>query len=520
MSGIVKRFEATADRYFSSFSRPLLAFLVLLTLCIAHTLTGDAADPDMFARIAVGKLFIETGFTASDPFSFAPKKPVWVDHEWFAGVVFYYASQFGGDTGLLLLKITFVSFILLFLFLAARKETGTVAALTICGYSGLQSYYLWATTVRSQLFTYLFLAFLLFGISRFLNTRCLKALYLLPFCMLVWIQAHGGFVVGLGLFGIFCLWALYFYPAVRIKILLLGITNLAATLISPYGPLMYWQYILEAVTMPRPSITEWAPVDPLSGFALGLAIPIVLLTYGLKKKETIDNKDILIISFLIISLLYGIKHQRLAAIFCFVSATLGCRHIEVVLSSLKSHRLFLPIKRSYAVVLSLVFPLAIAFIGIKSYLFKHLNYYEFPVGPMLWLQFNAPPGKVLVDFNGGSYALWRGYPDFLVSMDGRYEELYTDSTLSLVTGALSYSTPEHKKSFKQLKPDYIVLDCRAFPDIADYGKEWFKKYDDGRFVLFTKGNLPEKFDIRDTGINALEENMWKRSSWKNSKKNE
>lgn len=65
-----------------------------------------------------------------------------------------------------------------------------------------------------------------------------------------------------------------------------------------------------------------------------------------------------------------------------------------------------------------------------------LSYEAYPVGALEWLRENREGGDVLVGFAEGSYALWRLHPRFLVSIDGRYEEVYPQSTVDLVFAAL------------------------------------------------------------------------------------
>lgn len=510
---LVEKFEQKADSYTEKISTPYVTFLIVLLLCLTATLRTLEADPDLFARVAVGKLFIEQGFQTQDPFSFSPKKPVWVDHEWLAGVVFFSASQLGGDLGLLLLKFLFISAILIFIFRACRLQTTAPTTLIITSFTGLQCTYLWATTIRSQLFTYLFLAYLLWAIVRFYRFESLKPFLAFPLCMLIWIQAHGGFVVGLGFFGLFCCWAFYFYPQKRLALCALAFTVCASALITPYGAYTYWSYILTAITMPRPTITEWYPIDPFSIFASGLYLISVLALYGFIQSKSKRNKtDILTITLILLAAYFGLKHQRLAGILFFVLATVGAGYLEYGVQNLRHHRLFIPVQRALTIALLCIVPLCAAVIGVKLTLFRGLDYREYPVLPMLWLDLNAPPGKLLVDFNNGSYALWRGYPNFTVSVDGRYEELYPDKTMELVTTALRPEAKNHSEALKRLNPDYILVDLRSHPKKQpDFGSDWQIVFNDSRHLLLTRSTVPEKQHIPTDTVAT--KGMWERPEW-------
>jgi len=71
--------------------------------CLGVTLlwTFRAADPDLFARVAAGRMVSLTGWVApEDPFSFTARPGLWIDHEWLSGFFFYELSQLGGDQAL------------------------------------------------------------------------------------------------------------------------------------------------------------------------------------------------------------------------------------------------------------------------------------------------------------------------------------------------------------------------------------------------------------------------------------
>ena len=74
----------------------------------------------------------------------------------------------------------------------------------------------------------------------------------------IWCNLHGGFVVGLGLLGLYGLGEGLARRPYWPYLAALWAGTLV-TLINPYG-LDYWSYMYRALTMPRPEITEWASV--------------------------------------------------------------------------------------------------------------------------------------------------------------------------------------------------------------------------------------------------------------------
>src|SRR3990172_9364930 len=83
-----------------------LAFALSLSFYAAAFLfTFHEADEDLWGRMAAGRLTMSEGSVPErDVFAYVPTKPLWVDHEWLSGVVFYEVHRAFGGTGLLALR--------------------------------------------------------------------------------------------------------------------------------------------------------------------------------------------------------------------------------------------------------------------------------------------------------------------------------------------------------------------------------------------------------------------------------
>ena len=69
--------EGFLDRLRAPFSRSSAVFLFTLTILVMTGLGFRGADPDLFARLAMGKLIVMTGrVPLIDPFAFSPKLPM------------------------------------------------------------------------------------------------------------------------------------------------------------------------------------------------------------------------------------------------------------------------------------------------------------------------------------------------------------------------------------------------------------------------------------------------------------
>jgi hypothetical protein len=82
-------------------------------------------------------------------------------------------------------------------------------------------------------------------------------------------------------------------------------------------------------------------------------------------------------------------------------------------------------------------------------------------------------GKLATPFHWGSYLAWRLYPGIKISMDGRYEAAYPESTFQLNSTFFDLSRPDWDWLIRQYPVDYVILDLaqeRLRPeDLKDRG---------------------------------------------------
>ena len=475
-----------------------VASLFLFFLLSNSVLDSPRADPDMFARVAVGRLVErDGGVSHTDPFAYTPKLDRWVDHEWLSGVVFWNVARTSGDTGLLILTLLCMAASLVVVAAAQRRLAAAGAPvrswLFLCL---LPLPWLWRSVVRSQVFTYLLLPVFLFAMADYRKRQDPRVLVPLPFLMLFWANAHGGFVTGLGLLGLFAVVALFDSRKFAAPLWFTVAGCVAATLITPYG-LDYWRYLAGALTMERAAITEWGPLIQTPLLAAWVLLVAAAWIAGLVKSRFRFPPEMIVLPS--VALLFAIRSGRLSAAFLMTVAVYGIGPVTRLLRSTETRTTMIPESwRRAAAVCALValVPLSLPVARlITDPEARRLSYDAYPVGAIEWLRESRPPGNVLVGFAEGSYALWRLYPEFLISMDGRYEEVYPQSTVDLVAAAVDPGAPDHAVAFEQVRPEYIIAKtagARAV-DPDGYGPEWRIVYADGRFAVlepFTSSSDP------------------------------
>ena len=94
--------------------RKIIFYLSLMIITYILTVIVNLPDYDLWARLAVGSLFFQTGGVLKhDIFAFTPTKDLWVDHEWGSGVVMYFFTKHFGELGLFILKAAVIFLIML-----------------------------------------------------------------------------------------------------------------------------------------------------------------------------------------------------------------------------------------------------------------------------------------------------------------------------------------------------------------------------------------------------------------------
>ena len=428
------------------------------------TWNSRAADPDLFARVATGRLVLrDWSVPIIDPFAFTLKKDLWIDHEWLSGVIFYLSVNLFGDAGILFLRILMMGLTLWLLSAAmyARARClpfGVLAAVPLCAY-------VWTSPLRAQVFTYAALAALGWIMVRVRRTERVPKLYLIAPIFAAWTNLHGGVVAGLGVFLTFCACQIYSKREQRFDWILVGLAALAGAAVSPYGVVRYWGYLLDAVAMERPTIQEWAALDPISGTGIIWLIWVVLLLLGMSaERARLQLSEFAVIA---VSVLAGLKANRLTAIAVIIGASYGSVYLAAGCDRILSLTpgLIAPIRRSILLV-AIVF-MSVSTLSISRQLFSAATYKltleNYPVLALDWLRSNRRGGKLLNDFNVGSFALWRLYPNFLISLDGRYETVYPDQTVERVSCALTPSCDQWRATISEIAPDFVLIATNELP---------------------------------------------------------
>ncbi len=484
-----------------------IAFYIFLFLfCLAFGLHRNIPDLDLWARLLQGKAFWQLGhILKQDPFSFTPVHN-WYDHEWGSSVVFYLFQDKFGAWGLIFLKAILIFLILFFIIqtinLRKLKYTSSAFNFLFWFFTLHAMVNVCMTTVRCHLFSFAFFAMFLYILERVRIKNQNKLLILLPIFMVIWSNMHGGCVAGLGLIILYSIGEFLNKKEYK-KYIITSVFTFLAFFINPYG-FEYVKFLLMATTMKRPLIEEW--VNSFVGvwnkhflykFYLIFSIIIALSSF-IKSKLDKKNIDYTRYIVLLMTIYLSISHVKLqpflpiaaAAYFyddfyCFFNKLVDFTNKILHITNENVKRIFKNTKEIivYFFITLFIINTIMTFSPVPQ-IIKH----AYPYFAVEFIKKNNIKGKVIAPFGSGSYVIYKLYPDNLVYMDGRYEEVYPNEVFNLLAVFMDgLSGWEYIFTYK---PDIFIIpiDSRAYFNMTNR-KDFKEAFSCNKFAVFLKNEL-------------------------------
>lgn len=243
-------------------------------LVIWATLLDPLRRLDFWWHLKVGELILERGQIPSiDLFSFTEYGKAFSYPNWLAEVVFYLLWRVGGLELLVVFNtvvITTAFFIVYRTSLLSVISTRAVAMLMLVAALSFALY----SNLRTQIFSFLFLALLLLVLWNYRIQRHAKLIWLIPLLMVVWVNVHGAYIIGLIVLGCFLISESVRYwlasptkeqhnivaPPALYRLAMVVALAFAATLVNPYGIDIY-RYVQQVGSDPSSQlfVIEWQP---------------------------------------------------------------------------------------------------------------------------------------------------------------------------------------------------------------------------------------------------------------------
>jgi hypothetical protein len=453
----------------------LLSVLVFTTLSVR--LLGDAG---IGWHIRTGQLILAThAIPRIDPFSSTMAGQTWFAWEWLYDLLVGRLDIAAGLNAVVLITAVIIATTFTWTFrLLLRRKTNLLLALTLVllAASASMIHFLARPHVVSWLFTVAW-----FWILESSEVSCSgsagnssASLWLLPLLMVVWVNLHGGFIVGFVLLAIY--WISAMWQSIRRKgnhfndvllsiragkrartLALIGFLSALATFLNPYGWKLHihiYGYLSNRFLMNH--IDEFQSPN-FHGVAQKCFAGLLLLTLvalAVKKRETgaVHVSQFLVLLFAIYSGLYASRNIPVSSLLLILVtgpwlsdaterliASFGSKlttpkpflhRMQTIDRGLRGH--FWPIA---AVALACWIAAHAGKLGTTQFMDAHFDAKRFPVAAVNYLEAHEVPGPVLSPDSWAGYLIYRLYPQSKVVLDDRhdlYGEEFLKSYLKMV----------------------------------------------------------------------------------------
>ncbi len=500
-----------------------IEILDVLVIVVFGALFRLAAQPQVDAdlgwHLRTGQLIWETGaIPHSDPYSFTVNGQPWITHEWLSEVIMWPIYANWGHVGLMVLCSSTILLGLWFVYRQMRMEgSGRLAAallMVLCAFTAMS---VWGT--RPLVFTLCLASFYGMQLRRWWLGE-VRALWFLPPVMVLWVNLHGGYMVGLGLIVVYLIGGLLsqWLPTESAigslrALAIAGVLCLLATFANPNTYKILW-YPIDTLTSTamRRYIVDWPSPDFHSMLFLPFALMLALFfATAARNRRRMEVGDLLLVLALAGMALQSNRH---VSIFAMVCTPVLARQLDELGDDLRSlldrfelARLWQSASRSLNRGATMVLPTwflvlgAFAVIGLKlgsslsPAAIAGVQAAYFPVEAVRYIKDHGINGRIYNAYNWGGYLVLNLYPEGRVFIDSR-ADVYRDEFIEQYLEAY-YVRPRWRETLDKYAVDYALLESQGpLPILLRTSGEWREVYRDKVAVLLARTGQPGAGGVR------------------------
>jgi hypothetical protein len=472
------------------FGKLTLAPTVLILILLIKVVNGQFDDPDFYWHLKTGEYIVVHGsLPQADIFSYTNLGRPWVLDEWMFQVLIYLVHEWGGDfgvkvfVGLVLTACLWFCYAICEKILEGDKAKALIVALLYCSI-------ITSVAPRPHLFTFLFFSlflYLLLGFKYFGETR---RLWVIPLVMVLWVNLHGGFFIGLVLVWLFILgeWLTHFLageaePLKRRRLMLLTFTGVAALLATLANPefIRHWLYPFQAIGMESSQgmIEEWRSPDfhqpifaywlvvvasffaamiysPRKPDATEWVVPLVFVAGSFMARRNIPLAALAMAPFVAVYMRAGLKDSLIKFVASF-------RRVRLENAADIRAKAGQPLGKyeymmNWLLVLLTLVSLILIYPERQKAIAASLNTI-IPVRATDFIQREGIKGRMFNAYHYGGYLIYRLYPHQLVFIDPRtamYGDAFFKETLVIYQGSSQW-----KSRFDRYGIDYVICESES-----------------------------------------------------------
>ena len=509
VTSVIESEKRTALRRTQQLFKKLCSFPVLLVILFALVvflaIPKNIADPDIGWHLRNAQIQLHThAFLRQDLYSFTTHSKLWMDHswmdhEWLSEILFYLGWRAFGPRGIFLVTVVAIETILLGILGLAYLQSRSVKAAFVISFLAI---FLAGVSFgpRTLLFGWIFLVLELALLASFRQGK--DFLWALPFVFLLWVNAHGSWIIGLVLLALFALsssvegrWGSieairWSRPQAR-KLAWVSLLSTLAIFVNPYG----WRLALYPFDMAFhqklniANVDEWRSLDfhsPRGKIVLATLAVAILLQLVRRRRWMLHE-----VLFLLVGTYAALTYSR----FLFLAAILVVPLLAEDLSQWMPY--YADRDKPWlnaAIILGSVVAVICLFPTNRQLNDRGSRLY--PDAALTYLQNFHPRGNVFNDYLWGGYMIWnvRQVPVFI---DSRVDVFERNGVLADYLHAIRIE--DSLQILDKYSIQYVLFENhRPLSYLLQHTPGWKVDYQDKTTVLFERTH-----DHLETDSNAI-----------------
>jgi hypothetical protein len=393
-------------------------------------------DGDTGYHIRAGEYILKTfSIPKHDIFSFLTPALPWTTHEWLSEIVMALIHRVSGLGGVVFFFATVIATVYYLLFKIIRSYKGNIfVSIAIIVLVILSSQIHWLA--RPHIFSLLIIViwYHLLDLYEYSDRNYLY--FMLPL-MLLWVNLHGGFIIGMVLNGIYLAGNIMkFITATadakeshKKKIRALGLITIGCfltTLINPYGyHILLFPFSLTSNKYIMDNIIEFLSPNFHNQLVFKYLLLLMITVFAISKKS-LNIIELMLTALFTYMALYSLRYIPL---FAIIAAIILVKQTEYIVN--QSHNKFMSFMKKRAERINSVdastkgylWPVAGILAGlivlINANVVHRFDRKTFPVAAVEFLQQEHLKGNMFNNDEFGDYIIYKAWPEYKVFFDGR-----------------------------------------------------------------------------------------------------
>lgn len=469
-------------------------FTAIFFLALFAMATREISDPDFWWHLRTGQFIVETQtIPHADIFSHTNAGQPWVTHEWFSEVFIYAIFALGSFPALIALFAGFIALAFALTYVRMPGKPYVAAFVLLLG--ALATAPTWG--VRPQMFSMLLTSAFLLILER------RRALWLLVPLMILWVNLHSGYALGIVILTVYLFDDLIIFFANKLanhpttqppkQLALIFVLTIFSVLLNPNGATMF-VYPFETLTSRamQAYIQEWFSPD----FHLAEFQPFAILLIATLAATTFVGKRVSLAQTILLAgfTFAALRSARNIPMFALVAAPilaeqawhgLGSRGWTRALEATRARPTRTMAILNWVVLGAIVVGVALRFatVAINQ---PEIERAKFPASAVEHLQKQKSPGALFNAYGWGGYLIWKLYPAQRVFIDGR-ADVYGDAFIENVFLKAYRGGADWREPLERYNVRVVLVEPDA-PIAAQLARDetWKKTYEDKQAVVFEK----------------------------------